>query len=202
MSYRFVNKPLEHGFYEPEGIYLDVPFQESAMFVQGWGADAELYAQYRYNGISLKGYIGAGFDVTPNTTIFSMDGGRVSEINIEPGGFERYIKIEHRWGESVYARVNDIQVESGQLIKRGMSIATSGRVRSTAENRQQFSRRFHVGIRIRPFNRFDGWGGFSDPLPYLNPEGMNNYFVIPSKREKELYPPLPMVQENENMRRP
>ncbi len=201
MSYRFVNKPIENGLYEPEGIYLDVPFQERAMFVQGWGSDPELYAQFHYNGVPLKGYVGIGFDVPPNTTILSMDEGRVNEINIEQGGFERYIRIEHWWGESVYARVNGIQVESGQLIKRGFPIAIAGAAPTIAEG-SHFSRRFHVGIRIKPYNRFDGWGGFSDPLPFLDPEGMQKYFVFPGVREKELYPSLPLVHETENMRRP
>lgn len=202
MSYKFVFKPLQYGLYEPEGIYLEVPFQESALFVQDWGSAPKFYAQFQYSGISLKGYIGAGFDVHPNTAILAMDGGRVSEINIEPGGFERYVRMEHWWGESVYARVNAIQVESGQMIERGTPVAMAGNLRSSIQDNSAFLRRFHVGIRIFPFNRFDGWGGFSDPIPYWNPVGMQNYFVVPSLQEKELYPPLPMINETEKMRRP
>jgi hypothetical protein len=33
----------------------------------------------------------------------------------------------------------------------------------------------HFAIRINPYQRTDGWGGFSDPLPYLPP----NSFVLP-----------------------
>lgn len=36
-SYKFVNRPLESGLYEPEGIYLSSPFAGRATLLQGWG---------------------------------------------------------------------------------------------------------------------------------------------------------------------
>ena len=195
MSYQFVRKPLENGSYEPEGIYLDCPFDKEARLVQTWGTFPEFYRQYSYNGVALNGYLGLGFDVTWPTSIQAVDSGRVSEIGFEPTGFERYIKIDHWWGESLYARISSVQIESGQVVERKASLALAG------QSKGQLPQRFHFGIRIRPFNRFDGWGGFSDPMPYLNPTVLGNTIVMPDTAAIDQYQPLPMAVEGQNSRR-
>ena len=110
---------------------------------------------------------------------------------------ERYIKLEHRWGESFYAHIGEISVEAGQLIKRNEYIARSGRPSSGMPPHLHFS------IRVAPYNRFDGWGGFSDPLPYLNPS--NILLPDPNNEEGEEEPtfaPHPMAVERLGLRRP
>lgn len=196
MSFQFVNKPLEHGVYEPEGIYLDSPFDGSNVLVQTWGTDAAFYSQYQYNGITLKGYIGIGFEVMPNTAILAMDRGRVSEVSLESKGFERYVKIDHWWGESIYARVNTTFIESGQLIERGTQLASGG------SGQRPFAQRIHIGIRVRPYNRYDGWGGFSDPLPFLNPIVLRSNITTFDILDRDKYPLLPLAKETNEMRRP
>lgn len=196
MPYQFVKEAISQGRYEPEGIYLDFPLSERAEFVQGWGSNPEFYSGFLYNGIPLKGYLGLGFDVQPNTGVLAVDRGRVCEINMEPGGFDRYIKIEHRWGESLYARLQRIEVETGQLVQRGMPVAVIGR------GAGEFGQRFHFGIRIRPFSRFDGWGGFSNPLPYLNLESALEQHIEPLETDEPLAPPLPLAVETDRMHRP
>ena len=97
-----------------------------APVLQFWGQHPDHYVQYRYNGVTLKGHIGIDFGMAPGTALFAVDNGRVVEISFENGGFERYIKLEHRWGESFYAHLGEIVVESGQLIKRNEHITRSG----------------------------------------------------------------------------
>ena len=123
-----------------------------------------------------------------------MDDGRVMEISNEAGGFERYIKVEHRWGESFYAHISEINVEAGQLIKRNQCIAKSG------VNRHSVSPHLHFAIRTTPYNRLDGWGGFTDPLPFLNPSNI----ILPEDDDEAEQSVIlhPMVDETASMRRP
>ncbi len=196
MTFSFTERPLEAGCYEPEGIYLQMPFEKPALIVQQWGSSAIEYTDVRYNGVPLRGYPGLGFLLPHRTELYAVDSGRVTEISVEIDGFGRYIKIEHRWGESFYACLDSVQVDAGQKIERGAPIALSGWVALLNQAR------FHFGIRIIPYNRFDGWGGFSDPLPYLEPE-----FVMFADESNDSdrdypYPPLPMAIELSNIRRP
>lgn len=198
MKYKFMTQPLVAGIYEPEGIYLSTPFDGVRPILQVWGQHADFYGQYRYNGIPLKGHIGVDFDLEVGSRLFAVDNGRVMEISYEAGGFERYIKLEHRWGESFYAYVGEIAVEAGQLVKRNEYIARSGRPGNGGPPQ------LHFGIRITPFNRFDGWGGFSDPLPFLNP---SNLLLPDASADNEgddmpALPPHPMAVERPGMRRP
>ena len=209
MPYRFVNQPLQSGLYEPEGIYLNPPVGATGWLLQRWGEHSEYYAQFTYNGIPLNGHTGLDFAVPAHSSVFAVDHGRVVEISYEPGGFERYLKLEHRWGESLYAFVGRVPVDSGQIVERGAEIAQMGgptldpafgpsgqdEHAATDEIWAAGSTLFHFAVRIAPFNRFDGYGGFTDPLPYLNPGDI----VIPDA--PRAYQPHPMPVEKPAMRR-
>jgi len=148
--------------YEPEGIHLSLPLEgEAAQMLQGWGDNAAYHAQFTYNGIRLKGHPGLDMLTAPGALIRATDHGRVIEISNEPHGLGRSVKIEHRWGESLYAQVGEILMETGQVVERGQAIAHADVLR------RAFPIHLHFSIRIHPYNRFDGWGGFSDPTPFL-----------------------------------
>ena len=163
VSFAFTRQPLAAGLYEPEGIYLSAPFTGQGQLLHVWGDHAEFYANYNYNGVPLQGYIGLAFFLPPATEITAVDDGRVTEISYERGGFEKYIKLHHRWGESLYAFLQTVHVEAGQLLERGSLLA------SATENPAPAHPHLHFAIRVAPYNRFDGWGGFTNPLPYLPP---------------------------------
>jgi hypothetical protein len=59
-------------------------------------------------------------------------------------------------------------------------------------------------VRIAPFNRYDGWGGFADPLPYMAPGSVmpadENEFL--SLRRSSDGAPHPMSDDRPGMRRP
>lgn len=195
MKYKFATQPLLSGLYEPEGIYLSTPFDGDCPLIQFWGQHPDFYHQYKYNGVPLKGHPGLDFDMTPGSDLFAVDNGRVTEISFEPGGFERYLKLEHRWGEAFYAHLGEITVEAGQIVKRNSFIAR------VAANRLGLPPHLHFGIRITPYNRFDGWGGFADPLPFLNP---SNILLPDSDADgaQTSYQPQPMIEEKPGLRRP
>ncbi len=194
MKYRFTNHPLEAGLYEPEGIYLSTPFDEPHRIIQFFGQFPEFYGQFDYNNTALRGHPGIDFEMEPGTALYAVDDGRVMEISNEAGGFERYVKMEHRWGESLYALLSTIEVEAGQRVKRNQLLAYSG------ANRLNVPPHLHFAIRTNPYNRLDGWGGFSDPLAYLNPENIQ----LPDDGETAASSMIyhPMVDEKPGMRRP
>ncbi|CAN5536025.1 hypothetical protein BH10CHL1_BH10CHL1_49540 [soil metagenome] len=204
MTFKFVSQPLAFGLYEPEGIYLSTPFAGRCPISQFWGEHPEYYAQFNYTGVALKGHIGLDFAMQKGTQIFAVDAGRVMEISYEPGGFGRYLKLEHTWGESLYANLDEIHVESGQMVQRGGWLGYSGDSDSSGLAQvvdQPIQPHLHLGIRIKPYNRFDGWGGFTDPLPYLSPVD----FILPDEvelDERQAYTPPPMTIERSGMRRP
>jgi hypothetical protein len=80
MKYKFMTQPLLAGIYEPEGIYLSTPFEGSWPVVQFWGQHPDHYAQYRYNGVPLKGHTGIDIALQPGSHLFAVDNGRVMEI--------------------------------------------------------------------------------------------------------------------------
>jgi hypothetical protein len=203
MTYKFLSRPFEDGAYEPEGIYLSSPLAGNCLAVQLWGDNSGHYAQFTYNGIPMKGHNGIDFLVAPGTSVLAVDPGRVTEIGEERGGIGRYLKLEHRWGESLYAHVDAILLDAGQQVERGAAIAVVGDLDLMAalDRQKGGSTYFHFAIRIKPFNRFDGWGGFVDPLPYLNPAQLQ--FVADQLPEAvPTFTPHAMVREQRNSRRP
>jgi murein DD-endopeptidase MepM/ murein hydrolase activator NlpD len=186
------------GQFEPEGIYLALPLDGDPLLLQGWGEYPEFYALYTYNGVRLKGHNGIDLGAPAGTAVLAADAGRVIEISVEPNGFGRYIKLEHPWGESFYAGIATPAVDTGQTVARGHRLA---RVEAT---RRRFPAHLHFAVRIAPYNRFDGWGGFSDPLPYLYAPRLELLPLdAPDERpaaDADLLPPV--LMERPGIRRP
>lgn len=222
MSAKFTSQKLLSGLFEPEGVYLAQPIEGDLIVLQNWGANPRHYAQWNYNGVPLKGHTGIDLRAQADTVIHAVDAGRIVEIAQEKGGYERYIKIEHRWGESFYAYLGNVLVETGQSVNRGEAIAhtpadapiikpykagvnatppASAARNSAARNSSPSVTWFHFGVRIAPFNRYDGYGGFSDPIPFL-PDGS---VALPSDSGDDLragFTPHPMAEDRPGLRRP
>lgn len=145
------------------GAYLGAPFQGAYGIAQLFGENPDFYKQFNYDGAALRGHNGIDF-LTPNgTVIFAVDNGTVSKAGFEDGGFGNFVLIAHAWGESLYAHLESSSVSPGQVVGRGQVIAISDNTGGSQ------GPHLHFGIRINPYQRTDGWGGFSDPLPYLQP---------------------------------
>lgn len=152
--------------YEMEGIFLAAPFAGRQRIRQGWGENPAHYMGIRIAGTPLLGHNGLDFELSAGTEILAADDGQVIELDFDPAGYGRYLRILHRWGESLYAHLQDSMVESGERVRRGQIIGHAGRsARSTHDH-------LHFAIRIDPYQPWDGWGGYTNPLPFLDPQNL------------------------------
>ncbi len=150
-------------------LYLAAPYDGSFGIAQLWGENPAFYSKYSYDGVALRGHNGIDFLTPTGTLLYAVYNGEVTQVGFEEGGFGNYILIRHPWGESIYAHLASTAVTQGQAVARGQYIGTSDNSGGST------GPHLHFAIRINPYQRTDGWGGFSDPLPYLPP----NSFVLP-----------------------
>ncbi|MBP8125857.1 MAG: peptidoglycan DD-metalloendopeptidase family protein [Caldilineaceae bacterium] len=144
---------------------LAAPFPGIFRLSRGWGAAPEYYARFKYDGVALKGHNGLDFALPIGTPILAIDAGWVLREGYEAGGFGNYIKIRHEWGESLYAHLDSLPMMGmGQRVGKGQQIGTSGNTGGST------GPHLHFGIRVNPYKRNDGWGGFCDPMPHLDPD--------------------------------
>lgn len=144
--------------------YLGMPFAGSFGISQLWGENPAIYSQFTYDNVPLRGHNGIDFLTPLDTPILAVDDGVVAEtVWNDPTGFGRYVKVNHSWGETIYAHLNNIQVAVGQRVARGSVLGATGNSGFSS------GPHLHFAIRINPYNRADGWGGYRDPLPYFDP---------------------------------
>jgi hypothetical protein len=128
---------------------------------QAFGVNGDYYRRFSVDGVPLKGHNGIDLGTPVGTPISAVDDGRVLEAADDPTGWGLYVKLAHAWGESLYAHLSANHLQVGEIVSRGEYIGNSG----NTGNRT--GPHLHFGIRIYPYNRRDGWGGFTDPEPYL-----------------------------------
>ncbi|MEZ4866913.1 MAG: M23 family metallopeptidase [Caldilineaceae bacterium] len=149
------------------GRYLGMPFSGAFPIVQLWGERPEVYSQITYDGVPLKGHNGIDFGTPIGTPILAVEDGVIAEVVYnDPSGFGHYVKVAHPWGEALYAHLESIAVQPGQSVKRGRVLGATGSTGFVT------GPHLHFAIRINPFSRTDGWGGYSDPLPYFDPSAV------------------------------
>ncbi|MCB0115238.1 MAG: M23 family metallopeptidase [Caldilineaceae bacterium] len=172
MSSNLPASPDQNSALEPEGIYLSAPFQARYRLLQGWGEQPDHYSRFRIAGVPLRGHNGLDFDLPPGTAVLAVAGGQVVEVGEDRVGYGRFLVMAHWWGESLYAHLQTIQVTCGARVERGQRLGSAG-ASGLCETPH-----LHLGVRITPYNRRDGWGGYVNPLPFLDPAGI----LIPSRR--------------------
>ena len=151
--------------------YLGAPYQGVFGIAQLWGENPQTYSSITYDGVPLKGHNGIDFLTPIGTPVLAVDNGTVTDAVLnDPTGFGNYIKLRHSWGESIYAHMDSLGVQQGQSVQRGSLLGRSGSTGFVD------GPHLHFAIRINGYSRTDGWGGFSDPLPYMNPSD----FILPS----------------------
>lgn len=144
--------------------YFGLPFQGNFGISQLWGENPDIYNKISYDNVPLRGHNGIDFMTPMDTPVLAVDNGVVAEtVMNDPTGFGRYVKVTHSWGEALYGHLNTISVAPGQQVARGAMLGGSGNTGFS------FGPHLHFAIRINPYIRTDGWGGFSDPLPYFDP---------------------------------
>lgn len=144
--------------------YLGQPYQGTFGIAQLWGENPQIYRTITYDGIPLIGHNGIDFLTPVGTPILAVDNGVIEQVLYnDPTGFGHFVKVRHGWGEALYAHLSRIDVQVGQQVVRGNVLGATGNTGFV------FGSHLHFAIRINPYSRTDGWGGFSDPLPYMNP---------------------------------
>ncbi len=171
-----------------ETIQVGRPCAAQYPLTQGWGSWPEFYARFVYDGVPLKGHNGLDFGTPENTPVVACDDGTVMRVDFEPKGFGNFVILRHSWGESLYAHLNRIDLAVGSSVKRGESIALSGNTGAGT------GAHLHFGIRITPYRRNDGWGGFSDPSSFMEAGALG--------RSRSLQQPSAMAPELRGRRRP
>ena len=151
------------------GDYLAAPYDGTYGIAQLWGENVPFYSRYSYDGVSLMGHNGIDFLTPTGTPVKAVDDGVVAFTGWEPAGYGNYVILSHKWGESLYAHLDRIDVQQGQEVRQSAAIGASGNTGGST------GPHLHFTIRILPYDRKDGWGGYSDPLPYLPPTS----FILP-----------------------
>lgn len=130
---------------------------------QAFGARPEYYSQYTIDGVPLKGHEGVDFGTPVGTVIVAVDSGVVTEVGDQGSkGYGKWVKVVHDdWGETVYAHLSRQTVRVGDKVSKGDPIGVSGETGNTR------GAHLHFGLRVNPYDRRDGWGGYEDPMPYL-----------------------------------
>lgn len=147
-----------------------------------------------YKRFGLRGHNGLDFGCPVGTPVVAVDDGTVAEVADDPKGYGLYIKLKHVWGESLYAHLSRRVVVAGGTITRGALLGLSGNTgNSTGPH-------LHFAVRFKPYNRKDGWGGFSDPLPHLEKDNSVAETQQPPRSTQPAQPAQPAQQGEPTMR--
>ncbi len=145
-----------------DAIDVGMPFRGNIRMTQGWGSNAAFYSQFTYDGVPLRGHNGLDFGTPMRTPLIAVDVGSVKRTGFDPGGFGNFILLQHAWGESLYAHMEEVHVQRGQSVDGAQVLGLSGNTGAST------GPHLHFSIRITPYRRTDGWGGFSNPLPFMD----------------------------------
>lgn len=128
---------------------------------QVYGVNGDYYKRFKVDGVPLRGHNGIDFGTPQGTAICAVADGHVVEVAYDPTGYGLYIKIVHPWGESLYAHLSQQLCAVGDIALAGETIGLSGNTGNSS------GPHLHFGLRVNPFNRKDGMGGYRDPAQYL-----------------------------------
>lgn len=161
MGTRAVEKPKPPVAQTVPPLSHPVMNREYRTVTQPFGSNQEDYSHLKVDGVALKGHTGVDFATPVNSKIQAVYSGEVIEVADDPKGYGLYVKLKHFWGESLYAHL------SGQLVKVGESVSMGKQIGWSGSTGNSTGPHLHFAMRVNPYNRADGWGGYSDPMPYL-----------------------------------
>jgi len=135
---------------------VPLPFTGSHRLTQGFGENPSVYAR-----LGLPGHNGIDWSMPVGTPILAVDRGKVILKAEDKEGFGRHIKLQHDWGQSLYAHLSEFKVRKNQNVDQGDVIALSGNTGfSTGPH-------LHFGMRVKPYQTDDGWNGYTNPQRFL-----------------------------------
>lgn len=131
------------------------------VITQSFGENPDDYKRFKVDNVPLRGHNGLDFGTPVGSIVDAVDDGVVVENAFDATGYGNYIKLRHSWGESLYAHLSQALVSVGEAVKKGQNIGLTG---STGNSTGPH---LHYAMRVSPFNRADGWGGYTDPSLYF-----------------------------------
>ena len=146
---------------EDRDLRIVLPVPPGTVLTQGWGENPEFYSQIPGYPVPLRGHNGIDWGAAEGTPIYACDTGVVVKSEFDNTGFGELVKIQHGWGESIYAHLSQRLIPVGHTAFRGQKIGLMGNTGLSHGSH------LHFGIRINPYDRADGWGGFSNPMGYF-----------------------------------
>ena len=144
-------------------IHLGKPFDGSWRVTQLMADREWFYKQFSYDGVPLRGHNGVDFGTPNGTDLLATFDGEVDTVGYEEKGFGNYVKLKHVWGDSIYGHMKSVSVKQGDTVAKGDKLGLSNNTGNSS------GPHVHFGIRIYPNKRGDGWGGYCDPIPFMNP---------------------------------
>jgi len=116
----------------------------------------------------IVGHNGLDFGLSAGNEVFACDSGKVIQSG-DNGDFGISITIQHSWGQSVYAHLQETKVKEGDEIGVNKVIGLSGATGAA------FGEHLHFAIKPNNPDPNNGYLGFIDPSPYLS---------LPSQKEE------------------
>ena len=137
-------------------VLTPLPFKGEFRLTQAFGENP-----YIYRRLGLPGHNGLDWGMPVGQEILAVDEGVVIRVQERPEGFGKHVKIQHHWGQSLYAHLSTFKVVLNQPVKQGEVIGLSGNTGfSTGPH-------LHFGMRVKPYDKGDGWYGYTNPQRYL-----------------------------------
>lgn len=112
-----------------------------------------------YGEFGLAGHDGVDFAADIGTPVFATDDGVVKLAG--GGDYGTTIAIEHFWGKSYYGHLSQLEVKTGEKVKKGQVIALSGNSGLSS------GPHLHFGVKPNEPDINNGYYGKVSPLPYL-----------------------------------
>jgi hypothetical protein len=138
------------------GLPVPLPFKGEFRLTQAFGENP-----FVYHRLGLPGHNGLDLGMPVGQPILAVDDGVIIRVEERPEGFGKHVKVQHKWGQSLYAHLSAFKVVLNQPVKQGDVIGLSGNTGfSTGPH-------LHFGMRVKPYNLGDGWYGYTNPQRYL-----------------------------------
>lgn len=135
---------------------LKNPFGGKWPITQEFGENPNWYKKW-----GMIGHNGVDFGLPVGEQINAVFDGRVIKTGFDKEGYGNYIRIQHNFGETIYAHLSHIWVPVNNSISAGHGIGRSGNTGfSTGPH-------LHLGLRPKDFDKNNGYLGYIDPLPYF-----------------------------------
>ena len=134
------------------------PTEAAFPITQNFGENPDVYARF-----GLKGHNGQDIGCPTDTNIIAPIAGKIVEVGWDEKGYGLYMKIENQKEGCLLAHLKDNLLAAGADCEEGQLIAHSDNTGfSTGPH-------LHFAYYTLPRDRNNGYGGFIDPAPFLDP---------------------------------